>query len=86
VTAVPGWVTEPCDPYPSAPNAAAFDHYPDVRRVQWMRRVLGQLDRAELEDLARTLATLHPRAFEQDLLHIQRSRDWARSEAPVTGQ
>ncbi len=76
MTAVPGWVTEACDPYPTAPNIAAFDHYPDGRRADWVRRVLDGLDRAELEDLARTLAVLYPRAFEQDLLHIQRARGW----------
>jgi hypothetical protein len=71
-----GWVKEACDPYPAAPGTEEYGHYPDLRHARWVSEVLDRLDIDEARDLARTLATLYPRLFEQGLLYIQRNRDW----------
>ena len=76
MTGIPGIVTEPCDPYPIAPDYTAFERHPDGRHSRWLSTVLDQLDRDELENLGRALAQLLPRAFEQELLEIQKRRDW----------
>jgi len=74
VTAIPGLVLEACAPYPMASSLEAFR-----RHSRWLEIVLDRLDRGELEEVARTLALLCPREFEQELLSIQRRRDWRKA-------
>lgn len=72
---IPGIVTEPCDPYPTAPDYAAWEKHSDERHSHHLTQVLAGLGADEIAKIARTLGLLHPRDFEQELLFIQESRE-----------
>jgi hypothetical protein len=73
---LPGIVLEPCNPYPIAPNFAAWDeHGRDNRHAHYLTQILDGLEAGEIKGIARRLALLHPRDFEQEMLFIQEGRE-----------